>query len=155
MPEEVKKEIKEERKTFEERYTELLDLIRALQAELEGTLYAVYDIDRQIAELEDLKEILFSLKKLGAGKQTLVDLGPAMVKMEIVDAEHIFMDIGGGMLIELSLEEAKKVIDDKIEELNSIKANLLKKAAVLRRQIEELIEKVRKVGEEKGKAERQ
>jgi len=144
----------ENKKTPEEKYTELLDLIRALQAELEGTLYAVYDIDRQIAELEDLKEILESIRKLGAGKQTLVDLGPAMVKMEVVDAEHVFMDIGGGMLVELSLDEAKKVIDERVEELNSIKAELLKRAAVLRRQIEELIEKVRKVGEEKGRQEK-
>ncbi len=151
MPEEVQ----EKPKTPEEKYVELLDLIRALQAELEGTLYAVYDIDRQIEELEELKEILESIRKLGAGKQTLVDLGPAMVKMEVVDAEHVFMDIGGGMLVELSLDEAKKVIDERVEELNAVKAELLKRAAVLRRQIEELIEKVRKVGEEKGKKEAQ
>jgi len=136
----------------EERYNETLAKIKALQAELEDILTSVYAIDRDVALNQEVLKVVEAMAGLEGEREMLIHLGPVLLKAKIADKEHVYFDLGGGLISEVKLEEAKEKLTKAIADMLAARAKLLARAAAIRSEIEKLISEVRKIGQEEAKS---
>jgi len=84
------------------------------------------DINSKKAELEYLKNSLSKLKGQ-KGKEILLPFGAGvLVQGKIIDDSKVLVNVGSNVLVEKSIEEAKKIVDSQIKELDSL-SNLIEK----------------------------
>ena len=135
----------------EEKYSETLQKIKALQSELETILASVYALDRDIALNEEVLKVLNSMEGLKGERELLIHLGPVLLKAEIKDTSKVYLDLGGGIITETPLQEAKEKLTKNIAEMIATREKLLARAGAIREEISKLIAEVRKIGQEEGK----
>jgi len=94
------------------------EIIKAHIAELEKQLS---EIESKKAELEYLKEGLTKLKGQ-KGKEMLLPFGSGvLIRGKVMDDEKVLVNIGSNVLVEKTRDEAKKIIDSQIKELEDVK----------------------------------
>ena len=127
---------------------ELQDELRSLIAQSEYLRNQVDAVNDTIRDLAEAIEVLEYVKEKGAGKVVLVPIGAGnFIKAKIESTESVIMGVGGRLSIEVSIDEAKKSLEERIKVLEELRLDLLRKLEEINRRINELIPKVREVQE--------
>ena len=126
-----------------ERLKQLQDELRSLIAQADQLRSQIDTVNAIIEDLFAASEILDYIAKEGKGKTVLVPIGAGnFIKAKIEDTSTVVMAIGGRLSIETSIEEAKKAIESRIETLERIRLDLLRKLEEVNRRINEILPKV-------------
>lgn len=85
--------------------------------ELESSISLLQDA---IASYLSGKQVLEELAKRQADEPILIDIGGRInISAKIVNTDKVLVSLGSGVRVEKSLEEAKSILEKKIEELNA------------------------------------
>lgn len=145
-------EKKEVQKTPEQRMEELNRQLRGYMANIEALRAEISVINQSIADLRTAEATLRSLKELGKGKEVLIPVGAtAQIKAKSEGVDEVIMSIGTGISAVMSYDEAVDRIRKEIAALEALRRALEEAIADLYNKIEELLEEVRKVGQEEAK----
>ncbi len=126
-----------------ERLKQLQDELRSLIAQADQLRSQIDTVNAIIEDLFAASEILDYIAKEGKGKTVLVPIGAGnFIKAKIEDTSTVVMAVGGRLSIETSIEEAKKAIESRIETLERIRLDLLRKLEEVNRRINEILPKV-------------
>ncbi|AAC06929.1 prefoldin subunit alpha [Aquifex aeolicus] len=145
-------EKKEVQKTPEQKMDELNRQLRGYMANIEALRAEISVINQSITDLRTAEATLRSLKELGKGKEVLIPVGAtAQIKAKSEGVDEVIMSIGTGISAVMSYDEAVDRIRKEIAALEALRRALEEAIADLYNKIEELLEEVRKVGQEEAK----
>jgi len=78
-------------------------------------------LEKHILELRVLDDNLSSLSKTKAGEETLMPLGSGIfVKGELKDNSNVVMNVGGGVCVEKSVDEAKDTVSIQLSDVTNV-----------------------------------
>lgn len=101
------------------------------------------------SSLEELEVVVKSLEEIrGQGKKNeiLVPIGAdSYVSSRILDTQRVILGIGAGVAVKKPIQEAKKDLEARIEELEGVKKELGERLALLLERIQELAPRVQQV----------
>jgi len=128
----------EKEKIIQQKYAELYQLdmnMRQLQQQIEA-------INQQSLELEAVTQSLDELKSVEKGSETNCMLTPGIfVKAKILDTEKVLLNVGGGTIVEKTIEQAKEILQSQSLELKALQDELTKK-------LDDFADKAKKLQEE-------
>jgi len=142
-------EKKEKKPTIEELNKELKGYI----AQIEALRAEVAVVDENIATYRNVIATLNNLKDLGKGKNILIPIGAGtQIEAKIENPERVVVSVGSGISAELKFEEALKHLSKEIVSLQTLRRTLEEAIAEAYSKTEQLLQKVRELGQEEGKA---
>lgn len=114
---EHKKQTPEEiQKTLQEKYMEY----QMLEEQLKQVQEQVQTIKKQQEELEGIREALDYLSKTTTGTELLVPVSSGIfVKASITETKNVLMNVGDGVVVPKSMNDAVALISKQKEELSS------------------------------------
>ncbi len=125
--------------------------LRSLFGQQESLRQQINVIDNTILDLSSVLETLDFIKSEGKDKVVLVPIGAGnFIRAKVVDTERVIMGVGGRLSVEASIDEARKLISDRIEALEKLRLDLRRKLEEINAKISELIEQMREAGGEGG-----
>ncbi|MCE4603295.1 MAG: prefoldin subunit alpha, partial [Desulfurococcales archaeon] len=81
-------------------------------------------------------------KQRGSDKVVLVPIGAGnFIRAKVVDTEHVIMGVGGRLSVEASIDDAKELINQRIESLERLRLDLRRKLEEVNARIREILEK--------------
>ena len=122
--------------------------IQILNEQLKILQKNLYEIDGQIAELENSINNCRELKKIKKGSQLVVPISPGVfISAELKDNEEVLVNVGNNVVIKKKINEAEKFISKRIESIKDYRNLVVDKidkvnnyASMLERDIKEIIE---------------
>jgi len=129
------------------------DEIRSYLGEIEYLRSQVGVIDATISNLRTVDATLAYIKEKGEGKEIYIPLGSGIaIKGKIEKADDVIMDVGAGILVGASIDEARENIEKRINALMELRLALLRKIEEDSRKVTELLKELEKMEpKEKGK----
>jgi len=132
-----------------EKLKKLQDELRSLIAQADYLRSQVDVVNDTIQDLVTTIEVLEYLKKSGEGKTVLVPIGAGnFIRARIEKVDSVVMGVGGRLGIEASIEEARKMLDERINALESLRLDLLRKLEEVNRRINEILPQVEALAKE-------
>ncbi|HDI03185.1 MAG TPA: prefoldin subunit alpha [Candidatus Pacearchaeota archaeon] len=130
------------KKEMEKKLVEL-SVLDSRMKELEQALTLV---EKNIAELQQSKQTLEEIKKLKKGNEMLSLVGFGIfAKTGLLDNEKVLINVGSNVVCKKSIDEARKLIEKKLEQALSIYSQLFS-------EIERINEAIQKIESELSKA---
>jgi len=132
------------------------DEIRSYLGEIEYLRSQVGVIDATISNLRTVDATLAYIKEKGEGKEIYIPLGSGIaIKGKIEKADDVIMDVGAGILVGVSIDEARENIEKRINALMELRLALLRKIEEDSRKVTELLKELEKMEpKEKGRKSR-
>lgn len=132
------------------------DEIRSYLGEIEYLRSQVGVIDATISNLRTVDATLAYIKEKGEGKEIYIPLGSGIaIKGKIEKADDVIMDVGAGILVGASIDEARENIEKRINALMELRLALLRKIEEDSRKVTELLKELEKMEpKEKGRKSR-
>ena len=141
-------------KKNEKRMAELTRQLRSLIGQIEALRVEISNLDILISEYRNTISTLRNLKSLGAGKEVLLPVGRiAQVGAKLEEIEKVVINIGSGISVELSFDEAIKQIEKEIASVIGLREALERAMAELYSRVEELSQKIREHGQAEASGE--
>lgn len=117
-----KKTVDEEnQKIIQQKYAELYQIdmnLRHVQQQLES-------ISQQIVELDAIIQSLDELAKAEEGSEANCMLTPGIfVKAKILDTKNVLLNVGGGTIVEKTIDQAKEILSSQTLELRALQDDL-------------------------------
>ncbi len=132
-----------------ERLLRLQDELRSLIAQAD---YLRAQIDVVNATIQDLAaglEVLDYLKKYGEGRVVLVPIGAGnFIKAKVEKVDTVIMGVGGRLSVEASVDDARKMMEERIRLLEQLRLDLLRKLEEVNRKINEILPEVERLARE-------
>lgn len=121
-----------------------------LQANLQLLMERERIVAEKLAELEQTKQALEDLKSVKAGSTALIPLGSGnFVAGELKDSEKILVGFGSGVAIKKSQEDAKKIMNERVGELNSALQDLDNQIRAIEFELHKLEPEIQELAKEK------
>ena len=99
-------------------------------------------LDTSMAEVEYLKDSLDELSKLKKDSEILAPMSSGIfVKAKLQDTKTLLVNIGKDIVVEKTVEETKELLEERSKEMTDVREKLMQ-------QMQELEEKLVKLGEE-------
>jgi len=99
-----------------ERLKKLQDELRSLIAQADYLRSQVDVVNDTIQDLVTTIEVLEYLKKRGEGKTVLVPIGAGnFIRAKIEKVDSVIMGVGGRLSVEASIDDAKKMLEERID----------------------------------------
>ncbi|AFL94220.1 prefoldin alpha subunit 1 [Thermococcus cleftensis] len=128
------------------------DEIRSYLGEIEYLRSQVGVIDATISNLRTVDATLAYIKEKGEGKEIYIPLGSGIaIKGKIEKPDDVIMDVGAGILVGASIEEARENIEKRINALMELRLALLRKIEEDGRKVTELLKELEKMKPEEKK----
>ena len=128
------------------------DEIRSYLGEIEYLRSQVGAIDATIADLRTVDATLAYIKEKGKGKAIYIPLGSGIaIKGKIEDPDDVIMDVGAGILVGASVDEARENIEKRINALMDLRLALLRKIEEDTRKVNELLKELQEMKPEAEK----
>jgi len=103
-------------------------------------------IDQNIANIELTKINLDEVKNLKEEKDILASLAEGIfIKAKAEKGDKVLINVGKGVVLEKSIDEAKQILNAKIDELSMLKTILSSEAQKLLNEIKSIEEEVREL----------
>ncbi|MCE4609146.1 MAG: prefoldin subunit alpha [Desulfurococcales archaeon] len=117
--------------------------LRTLFGQAESLRQQIATIDATILDLATVIETLDYIKNHGNEKIVLVPIGAGnFIRAKIIDTEHVIMGVGGRLSIEANIDDARNLINQRIQALEQLRLDLRRKLEEINARISELIEKI-------------
>ena len=134
-----------------ERLARLQDELRSLIAQADHLRAQIDLVNATIQDLAAGLEVLEYLKKYGEGKTVLVPIGAGnFIKAKVEKVDTVIMGVGGRLSVEASIDDARKMIEDRITLLEKLRLDLLRKLEEVNRRINEILPEVEKLAREEA-----
>ncbi|WP_297469710.1 prefoldin subunit alpha [Thermococcus sp.] len=128
---------------------QIQDEIRSYLGEIEYLRSQVGAIDATIADLRTVDATLAYIKDKGKGKAIYIPLGGGIaIKGKIEDPEDVIMDVGAGILVGATIDEARENIEKRINALMNLRLALLRKIEEDTRKVNELLKELQEMSPE-------
>ena len=118
-----------------------LSLIEQRSQEIKQQIEAV---DNQVSELESMKSCFKNIEN-SKNKEMLANLGRGVFIKTKIDDEKLFVNVGSKIVVRKTPEEACKIIDKQIKEMNELKDEFVHNLEHLNSELSELVDEARKV----------
>lgn len=129
---------------------QIQDEIRSYLGEIEYLRSQIGAIDATIADLRVVDATLAYIKEKGKGKSIYIPLGSGVaIKGKIDDPDDVIMDVGAGILVGASVDEARENIEKRINALMNLRLALLRKIEEDTRKVNELLKELQEMKPEK------
>lgn len=126
------------------------DEIRSYLGEIEYLREQIGAIDGTIAELRITDSTLAYLKEKGEGRAIYIPLGSGVaIRGKIEKPDDIVLDVGAGILVNATVDEARENIEKRINTLMELRLALLRKIEEDTRKVNELLGELREGRSEK------
>ncbi len=113
--------------------------LRTLFGQAESLRQQINTLDTTILDIATVIETLNFIKDNGKDKTVLVPIGAGnFIRARIVDTQNVIMGVGGRLSIEANIEEARKVLTERMKVLEDLRLDL-------RRRLEEINAKISKL----------
>ena len=113
--------------------------LRTLFGQAESLRQQINTLDTTILDIATVIETLNFIKDNGKDKTVLVPIGAGnFIRARIVDTQNVIMGVGGRLSIEANIEEARKVLSERMKVLEDLRLDL-------RRRLEEINAKISKL----------
>ncbi len=137
-----------------ERLQKLQDELRSLISQADYLRSQIDALNNTIWDIATAMEVLEYLKKHGEGKTVLVPIGAGnFIRAKVEKVETVVMGVGGRLSIEASVDDAKKMMEERIKALESLRLDLLRKLEEINRKINEILPQVEELAREETKSE--
>ncbi|WP_297506170.1 prefoldin subunit alpha [Thermococcus sp.] len=131
-------------------HEQIQDEIRSYLGEIEYLREQIGAIDATIADLRIVDATLSYLKEKGEGKSIYIPLGSGIaIRGKIEKPDDVIMDVGAGILINTTVDEARENIEKRINALMELRLALLRKIEEDTRKVNELLRELRESQPEK------
>jgi prefoldin alpha subunit len=125
---------------------EVQDEIRSYLGEIEYLREQIGAIDTTIADLRIVDATLAYVKEKGEGKSIYIPLGGGVaIRGKIEKPDDVVMDVGAGILINTTVEEARENIEKRIKALMDLRLALLRKIEEDTRKVNELLKELQEM----------
>jgi len=112
----------------------------------------IQQIDQQSMELEAVKQSLDELKGVKTGTEILVPIsGGLFIKAEMKDSQNVLVNVGAGTTVQKDVGSAKKLIDEQLVEMETVKGQIMENLDKLGEQFGMVQEEMRKLMENQEK----
>ncbi|WP_457742976.1 prefoldin subunit alpha [Thermococcus sp.] len=129
---------------------QIQDEIRSYLGEIEYLRSQIGAIDATIADLRIVDATLSYIKEKGKGKAIYIPLGSGVaIKGKIEDPNDVIMDVGAGILVGATVDEARENIEKRINALMNLRLALLRKIEEDTRKVNELLKELQEMQPEK------
>jgi prefoldin alpha subunit len=130
----------------------ILEEYEAYRLQAEALQRNLEMVDASLGELEMVVQSLGEIKNQGKNNEILVPLGAdSYVSSRIMDTRRVILGIGAGVAVKKPIEEAKKDLEGRMEELAGVKKDLGNRLGLLIDRIQELAPKVQGILGEAGR----
>ncbi len=131
---------------------QIQDEIRSYLGEIEYLRSQVGAIDATITDLRTVDATLAYIKDKGKGKAIYIPLGGGIaIRGKIEDPEDVIMDVGAGILVGATIDEARENIEKRINALMNLRLALLRKIEEDTRKVNELLKELQEMNPEEKK----
>jgi len=125
---------------------QIQDEIRSYLGEIEYLRGQVGVIDATITDLRTVDATLAYLKEKGRGKEIYIPLGSGVaIKGKIENPDDVIMDVGAGILVGATVDEARENIEKRIKALMDLRLALLRKIEEDTRKVNELLKELQEM----------
>lgn len=130
---------------------QIQDEIRSYLGEIEYLRSQVGVIDATITDLRTVDATLAYLKEKGKGKEIYIPLGSGVAIRggKIENPDDVIMDVGAGILVGATVDEARENIEKRIKALMDLRLALLRKIEEDTRKVNELLKELQEMQPEK------
>lgn len=136
----------------EEELRKAITELRSFESLMEELRSRYQIIIASINDLQVSKSALEDISKAGEGVELFIDIGGGIYgKAVLKDTNRLLVNAGSGILIERSLEDAFKLVEKRLNDLNNARGSVESQISTLQAKIEEsrsrvqlLYEKLRK-----------
>jgi prefoldin alpha subunit len=136
----------------EEELRKAITELRSFESLMEELRSRYQIIVASINDLQVSKSALEDISKAGEGVELFIDIGGGVYgKAVLKDTNRFLVNAGSGILIERSLEDAFKLVEKRLNDLNNARGSVESQISTLQAKIEEsrnrvqlLYEKLRK-----------
>ncbi|MEM2940844.1 MAG: prefoldin subunit alpha [Thermoproteota archaeon] len=136
----------------EEELRKAITELRSFESLMEELRSRYQIIIASINDLQVSKSALEDISKAGEGVELFIDIGGGVYgKAVLKDTNRLLVNAGSGILIERSLEDAFKLVEKRLNDLNNARGSVESQISTLQAKIEEsrsrvqlLYEKLRK-----------
>ena len=129
------------------------DEIRSYLGEIEYLRGQVGVIDATISSLRTVDATLAYIKEKGKGKEIYIPLGNGIaIKGKIEKPDDVIMDVGAGILVGATIDEARETIEKRIAALMELRLALLRKIEEDSRKVTELLKELEALEPKEGNA---
>ncbi|MCL6500717.1 MAG: prefoldin subunit alpha [Candidatus Pacearchaeota archaeon] len=130
-----KKTREDEKKNIEKKIVEF-NLLDSRIKEVEQSLAI---LEKQIAELQACQLSFDELKDVKKNVRMLAPMGPGIfVEAKIEDSSNVLIDLGSRILCKKSLDDAKRIIQSKLDQALDVHAKLVEEIDALLQRISKL-----------------
>ena len=125
---------------------ELMFRAQFLQKQAEEIEQSLEVVDREINDLQNLDTSLDFLIKSNE-KSTISTIGKGLHIKTQLESKELFVEVGAGVVVKKSPEEARKVIQNQIKKLAEARIHMMNKLAIYHQTLESVVEEI---GKEQG-----
>ncbi len=117
--------------------------LRTLFGQAESLRQQINTLDSTILDIATVIETLEFIKNNGKDKTVLVPIGAGnFIRARIVDTQNVVMGVGGRLSIEANIDEAKKVLADRMKVLEDLRLDLRRRLEEINAKISDLVAKL-------------
>lgn len=125
---------------------QIQDEIRSYLGEIEYLRSQIGAIDATIADLRIVDATLAYIKEKGRGKAIYIPLGSGVaIKGKIENPDDVIIDVGAGILVGATVDEARENIEKRINALMNLRLVLLRKIEEDTRKVNELLKELQQM----------
>jgi prefoldin alpha subunit len=108
------------------RMQEKMMKMQILEQQIVTVQKQLQQLEEQMVDLEITKQSLKELRKSKKGVETLSMLSPGIfVKTSLADNKDVIINVGGNVAVKKKAEDAEKMIEEQIEDINNIQTQLM------------------------------
>ena len=110
--------------------------IRHLQQQIQAVEQGIIEMNSLSLGLEELKG--------GKGKEIMAPIGRGIFAKTKLLSEELTVDVGGGNFVKKSIADTKKIIDEQVKKLESVKKELEKNLEMVGQELEKTMRESQK-----------
>ncbi len=105
------------KKELQQKYLELQEV----STQLKQLQQQISNLEAQLMEMQKVKETLTDLEKLNSKKDILIPVANGIyTRAELNKNQNVLINIGADLIVEKNFEDAKKIIEEQIDEINKL-----------------------------------
>ncbi len=117
--------------------------LRTLFGQAESLRQQINTLDTTILDIATVIETLDFIKDNGKDKTVLVPIGAGnFIRARIVDTQNVIMGVGGRLSIEANIEEARKVLTERMKVLEDLRLDLRRRLEEINARISKLVSEI-------------
>lgn len=128
-------------------------LYQLLNQNLEALKQQMEAIEEQSQEVSSTLSSIGDIHKIAKNNEVFIPIGSGCYgKGELTDSKSVVVNVGAGILVEKKIEDAKKFLDNRSEDIGKAKKEIQEHAEKVTNQMTDVGSEIQKLAESEGKS---